>query len=101
MEPDGTVRRVKTDQGDIDVEQVVVGVGPWIESLWEMLGLSHKVDVRTPEGEVHENQHSGPTGTCRRVRSTSTRSCCPWRTAACRRCSTSTPTHRSTTTRAS
>jgi len=30
MEPDGTVRRVKTDQGDIDVEQVVVGVGPWI-----------------------------------------------------------------------
>jgi len=57
MEPDGTVRRVKTDQGDIDVEQVVVGVGPWIESLWEMLGLSHKVDVRTPEGEVHENQH--------------------------------------------
>ena len=53
---EGAVTSVETDQGSIEVEQVVVGVGPWIESVWEMLGLSHTIDVRTPEGEVHENQ---------------------------------------------
>jgi glycine/D-amino acid oxidase-like deaminating enzyme len=56
MDDSGAVTTVHTDQGDIAVEQVVVGVGPWIASLWEMLGLSDRIDVRTPEGDVHENQ---------------------------------------------
>ena len=56
MDDSGTVETVHTDQGDIAVEQVVIGVGPWIASLWEMLGLSDRIDVRTPAGDVHENQ---------------------------------------------
>jgi glycine/D-amino acid oxidase-like deaminating enzyme len=57
MDPAGAVTTVHTDQGDIAVEQVVVGVGPWIASIWEMLGLSDRIDVRTPAGDVHRDQH--------------------------------------------
>jgi glycine/D-amino acid oxidase-like deaminating enzyme len=56
MDDSGAVTTVHTDQGDIAVEQVVVGVGPWIASLWEMLGLSDRIDVRTPDGDVHRDQ---------------------------------------------
>jgi methylglutamate dehydrogenase subunit A len=56
MDGSGAVTTVHTDQGDVEVEQVVVGVGPWIASLWDMLGLPDHLDVRTPEGEVHEDQ---------------------------------------------
>ena len=52
----GAVTNVNTDQGDIQVEQVVVGVGPWIESIWTMLGLPDTIDVHTPEGDVHAGQ---------------------------------------------
>src|SRR5207237_2610024 len=56
MDDSGAVTTVHTDRGDIAVEQVVIGAGPWIASLWEMLGLSDRIDVRTPEGEVHSDQ---------------------------------------------
>jgi glycine/D-amino acid oxidase-like deaminating enzyme len=56
MDASGAVKTVHTDQGDIAVEQVVVGVGPWVATLWEMLGLSDRIDVRTPEGDVHADQ---------------------------------------------
>ena len=36
----------------IAVEQVVVAVGPWIASLWEMLGLPDRLDVHQPDGSV-------------------------------------------------
>ena len=56
MDGSGAVKTVHTDQGDIAVEQVVVGVGPWVATIWEMLGLPDRIDVRTPEGEVHADQ---------------------------------------------
>jgi methylglutamate dehydrogenase subunit A len=49
----GAVTRVQTSAGEIEVEQVVVAVGPWIASLWEMLGLPDRLDVRQPDGTVH------------------------------------------------
>ena len=52
----GAVTAVQTDQGDVAVEQVVVAVGPWIKSIWTMLGLPNTLDVRTPDGTVHEGQ---------------------------------------------
>ena len=52
----GAVSTVHTSAGDIAVEQVVIAVGPWIASLWEMLGLPAKLDVRTPDGTVAEDQ---------------------------------------------
>ena len=53
----GAVTTVHTDQGDIQAEQVIVGVGPWVEEIWTMLGLPNRLDVRTPEGEVHRDQN--------------------------------------------
>jgi glycine/D-amino acid oxidase-like deaminating enzyme len=52
----GAVRRVSTNAGEIAVEQVVVAVGPWIASLWSMLGLPDRLDVRQPDGRVVADQ---------------------------------------------
>jgi glycine/D-amino acid oxidase-like deaminating enzyme len=49
------VTKVHTSQGDINPEQVVVAVGPWIASLWDMLGLPDHLDVRQPDGSLQEN----------------------------------------------
>jgi glycine/D-amino acid oxidase-like deaminating enzyme len=53
----GAVTTVHTDQGDIQAEQVIVGVGPWVEEIWTMLGLPNRLDVRTPGGDVHRDQN--------------------------------------------
>ncbi len=51
----GAVRRVQTDRGAIEVERVIVAVGPWIASLWAMLGLPDRLDVRRPDGTLSED----------------------------------------------
>ena len=38
--------------GDIQTEQVVVGVGPWIKTVWTMLGLPNQIDIRKPDGSM-------------------------------------------------
>jgi methylglutamate dehydrogenase subunit A len=50
------VTAVQTTEGAIEVEQVVIAAGPWIASLWQMLGLPDHLDVRQPDGTVVENQ---------------------------------------------
>ena len=52
----GAVTTAHTSGGDIEVEQVVVAVGPWIASLWSMLGLPDRLDVRQPDGRVVADQ---------------------------------------------
>ncbi|HLY50044.1 MAG TPA: FAD-dependent oxidoreductase [Solirubrobacteraceae bacterium] len=52
----GAVTSVDTSAGSIQVEQVVVAVGPWIASLWEMLGLPDRLDVHQPDGTVLEDR---------------------------------------------
>jgi methylglutamate dehydrogenase subunit A len=56
FELDGSdaVARVLTSSGSVEVEQVVVAVGPWIAGLWEMLGLPERIDVHRPDGGVDE-----------------------------------------------
>jgi glycine/D-amino acid oxidase-like deaminating enzyme len=51
------VTAVHTSAGTVKVDQVVVAVGPWIASLWEMLGLPAKLDVRQPDGSVARDLH--------------------------------------------
>jgi methylglutamate dehydrogenase subunit A len=51
----GAVTSVRTNAGAIAVEQVVVAVGPWIATLWEMLGLPDRLDVRQLDGTLAEN----------------------------------------------
>lgn len=41
----GAVSAVHTNQGSIECEYVVVGVGPWIKSIWEMLELPVEIDI--------------------------------------------------------
>jgi glycine/D-amino acid oxidase-like deaminating enzyme len=48
----GAVTTVHTSAGDVEVEQVVVAVGPWIASIWEMLGLPGRLDVRQADGST-------------------------------------------------
>ncbi len=52
----GACTRVRTSAGDVDVDQVVVAVGPWIASLWSMLGLADRLDVRQPDGSLVADQ---------------------------------------------
>jgi glycine/D-amino acid oxidase-like deaminating enzyme len=50
------VTAVETDAGLIEVEQVVIAVGPWIASLWEMLGLHDRLDIHQADGSVARDQ---------------------------------------------
>ncbi len=52
----GAATRVNTSAGDIDVERVVVAVGPWVASLWSMLDLPDRLDVRQPDGTLVTDQ---------------------------------------------
>ena len=52
----GAVTKVRTSAGEIAVEQVVVAVGPWIASLWSMLDLPDRLDVRQPDGTLVADQ---------------------------------------------
>jgi glycine/D-amino acid oxidase-like deaminating enzyme len=49
------VTRVQTSSGPIEVEQVVIAVGPWIPRLWRMLGLADRIDVRQADGSVNRD----------------------------------------------
>jgi methylglutamate dehydrogenase subunit A len=49
LDGSGAVTRVQTPAGPIEVEQVVVAVGPWITALWEMLGLPARLEVAGEE----------------------------------------------------
>ncbi len=51
----GAVTIVETTAGPIEVDQVVVAVGPWIPRLWRMLGLSDRIDIRRPDGPVERD----------------------------------------------
>jgi glycine/D-amino acid oxidase-like deaminating enzyme len=52
----GAVTRVRTSAGDVDVEQVVIAVGPWVPQLWSMLDLPDRLDVHQPDGAVAADQ---------------------------------------------
>lgn len=39
------IRAVETNKGSIQCEYVVVGVGPWIKNIWEMLDLQKRISV--------------------------------------------------------
>jgi glycine/D-amino acid oxidase-like deaminating enzyme len=52
----GAVTRVTTSAGDVEVEQVVIAVGPWVPELWSMLELPDRLDVHQPDGSVVADQ---------------------------------------------
>jgi glycine/D-amino acid oxidase-like deaminating enzyme len=49
------VTAVETDRGAIECEQVVVGVGPWVKQIWDMLELPKAVDILGKDGQMHRD----------------------------------------------
>ena len=50
----GRVTAVKTDQGDVTCDMVVIGAGAWTPMHWGWLGRSPTLDVAYPDGHVAE-----------------------------------------------
>ena len=50
LDGSGAATAVQTSAGRIEVDQVVVAVGPWIARLWGLLGLPERVDVGDGRG---------------------------------------------------
>ncbi|MDX2264844.1 MAG: FAD-binding oxidoreductase [Hyphomicrobiales bacterium] len=48
------VTAVVTDKGKVKCEQVVVGVGPWVKQIWDMLRLPNAISVKGRDGEMHD-----------------------------------------------
>ena len=48
------VTAVETDRGVIETDYVVIGVGPWVRSLWTMLDLPATVTIKDRDGKLHE-----------------------------------------------
>ena len=44
----------ETDKGIVDCEQVVVGVGPWVRDIWNMLELPQTANIKDKDGNIHE-----------------------------------------------
>jgi hypothetical protein len=53
-ESGGAISAVETDRGVVRAEYVVVGVGPWIEAIWTMLGLPLTITV-VQNGTAHDH----------------------------------------------
>ena len=48
------VRAVITDKGKIRCDHVVVGVGPWVKQIWDMLDLPDAVSIKGRDGAMHD-----------------------------------------------
>ena len=51
----GAVSAVTTDQGDIGCEQVVIGAGPWIKQMWDLLDLPAAISIKGGDGVTHDD----------------------------------------------
>lgn len=49
------VRTVVTDKGKVRCEQVVVGAGPWIKQIWDMLHLPNSISIKGRDGKLHDD----------------------------------------------
>ncbi len=49
------IKAAETDKGIISCDYVIVGVGPWIKSIWEMLDLPKFIDVKDANGVIHDH----------------------------------------------
>ena len=51
----GAVTAVETDQGTINCDYVIAGLGPWVRSVWKMLDLPDAISIKGKDGKMHEN----------------------------------------------
>src|SRR5262245_53840205 len=50
------VGAVVTDKGKVRCEQVVVGVGPWIKQIWDMLALPDAITIKGRDGNLYDGR---------------------------------------------
>ena len=48
------ITSVETSAGSIGCDEVVVGVGPWVKDIWNMLDLPKAIRVQGRDGTVHD-----------------------------------------------
>ena len=48
------VTALLTDRGRIGCDYVVVGVGPWVNQIWNMLELPRRIAIRSRDGAMHD-----------------------------------------------
>ena len=48
----GAVKTVVTDKGNIDCDYVIVGVGPWVKQIWDMLELPAAITDQGPRRQA-------------------------------------------------
>ena len=51
----GAIKTVVTSKGDIGCDFLVVGAGPWVKQVWDMLELPAAITVKGRDGKLHEN----------------------------------------------
>ncbi len=51
----GAVSAVETEHGPIETDYVVVGCGPWVKSIWDMLGLPKKISIKGRDGKIYDD----------------------------------------------
>jgi glycine/D-amino acid oxidase-like deaminating enzyme len=49
------IAAVETSRGVIECEQVVIAVGPWVNTLWTKLELPKTVTIKDAQGRLHED----------------------------------------------
>jgi len=48
------ITAVETDRGTIQCDQIVIGVGPWLNDIWNMLELPKNISIKDDKGIMHE-----------------------------------------------
>jgi len=49
------ITAVETDKGTIQCDQVIVGVGPWLRDIWNMLDLPKSISIKDDKGKIHND----------------------------------------------
>jgi len=49
------ITAVETDKGTVECDQVIVGVGPWLRDIWNMLELPNTISVKDENGKTHQD----------------------------------------------
>jgi hypothetical protein len=50
------VRAVVTDKGKVRCDEVIVGVGPWVKQIWDMLELPETVTIKGRDGKLYDGR---------------------------------------------
>ncbi len=51
----GAITAVETERGDITCDFAVIGAGPWVKSMWDMLELPKTVSIKGADGSMHDD----------------------------------------------